>query len=59
MKLHDFIWIYVFSVGVRATVPNRNVEVPKSLGIVESLAQKKVQSALAQLAAAHLYRIVP
>jgi hypothetical protein len=45
--------------GVRATVPIRNVEILKSLGIKEKPAQQKVQASMTHVAATHLKRIVP
>ena len=51
--------VHVITVGVRATVPIRNVEVLKSLGIIEKPAQQKVQASMAHIAASHLNRIVP
>jgi hypothetical protein len=51
--------VHVVTVGVRATVPIKNIEVLKSLGILEKPVQKKVQSAQVHVAAAHLNRIVP
>jgi hypothetical protein len=52
--------VHVITVGVRATVPSKNVEVLKSLGVIEKPAQKKVQSTLAQhVAAAHLNKSCP
>jgi ribonuclease HI len=51
--------VHVITVGVRATVPIRNVEVLKSLGIIEKPAQQKVQASMTHVAAAHLNRIVP
>ena len=51
--------VHVITVGVRATVPTRNVEVLQSLGIKEKQAQQKVQASMARVAAAHLNRIVP
>jgi tRNA/tmRNA/rRNA uracil-C5-methylase (TrmA/RlmC/RlmD family) len=47
------------TVGVRATVPIRNVEVLENLGIKDKPAQQKVQASMAHVAAAHLNRIVP
>jgi hypothetical protein len=51
--------VNVITVGVRATVLIRNVEVLKSLGLKEKPAQQKVQASMAHVAAAHLNRIVP
>ena len=51
--------MHVITVGVRATVPIRNVEVLTSLGIKEKPAQQKVQANMAHVAATHLNRIVP
>jgi hypothetical protein len=51
--------VHVITVGVRATVPIRNVEVLKSLGIKEKPAWQKVQASMTHVAAAHLNRIVP
>jgi hypothetical protein len=51
--------VHVITVGVRAMVPIRNVEVLKSLGIKEKPAQQKVQASMTHVAAAHLNRIVP
>jgi hypothetical protein len=51
--------VHVITVGVRATVPIRNVEVLESLGIKENSAQQKVQASMTHIAAAHLNRIVP
>jgi hypothetical protein len=51
--------VHVITVGIRATVPIRNVEVLKSLGIIEKTAQQKVQASMAHIAASHLNRIVP
>ena len=51
--------VHVITVGVRASVPIRNVKVLKSLGIVENTAQQKVQACMAHIAASHLNRIVP
>ena len=51
--------VHVITVGVRATVPIRNVEVLKSLSIKEKPAQQKVQASMAHVAATHLNRIVP
>jgi hypothetical protein len=45
---------HVIIVGVKATVPVRNVEVLKSLGIIEKPAQQKVQASMTRVAAAHL-----
>ena len=50
--------IHVITVGVRATVPLRNAEVLKCLGVVEK-SIKEVQSSMTRVAAAHLNRIVP
>jgi hypothetical protein len=50
--------VHVVTVGVRATVPIRNVEILKSLGIKEKPAQQKVQASMAHVAATHLNRIV-
>ena len=47
------------TVGVRATVPTRNIEVLEKLGIRDKPAQQKVQSSMAKIAATHLNRIVP
>ena len=42
--------VHVITVGVRATVPIRNVEVLKSLGIIkEKPTQQKVQASMALL----------
>ena len=38
--------VHVIIVGVRATVPIRNVEVLRSLGIIEKPAQQKVQASI-------------
>jgi hypothetical protein len=51
--------VHVITVGVRATVPIRNVEVLENLGIKDKPAQQKVQASMAHVAAAHLNRIVP
>jgi hypothetical protein len=51
--------VHVITVGVRATVPIRNAEVLKSLGIKEKPAQQKVQASMAHVAATDLNRIVP
>jgi hypothetical protein len=51
--------VHVITVGVRATVPIRNAEVLKSLGIKEKPAQQKVQASMAHVAATHLNRFVP
>jgi hypothetical protein len=51
--------VHVITFGVRATVPIRNVEVLKSLGLIEKTAQQKVQSSMAHIAASHLNRFVP
>ena len=40
--------VHVITVGVRATVPIRNVQVLKSLGIIEKPAQQKVQASMSQ-----------
>jgi hypothetical protein len=44
---------------VKATVPNRNVEVLKTLEIIEKPVQKKVQGSMVHVAAAYLNRNVP
>ena len=49
----------VITVGVRATVPIRNVEILENLGIKDKPAQQKVQASMAHVAASHLNRIVP
>jgi hypothetical protein len=52
--------VHVVTVGVRATVPIRNVKVLKSLRIIKKPAQQKVRASMAHiLAASHLNRIVP
>jgi hypothetical protein len=52
--------VHVITVGARATVPIRNVEILKSLGIIkEKPALQKVQASMTHVAAAHLNRIVP
>ena len=51
--------VHVITVGVRATVPIRNVEVLENLGVKDKPAQQKVQANMAHIAAAHLPRIVP
>ena len=51
--------VHVITVGVRATVPTRNIEVLEKLGIRDKPAQQKVQSSMARIAATHLNRIVP
>ena len=51
--------VHVITIGVRATVPTRNVEVLESLGVRDKQAQQKVQASMAHVAAAHLNRIVP
>jgi hypothetical protein len=51
--------IHVITVGVRATVPIRNVEVLKSLRIKANPAQHKVQASVMHGAAAYLNRIIP
>ena len=49
----------MITVGVRATVPIRNVEILENLGIKDKPAQQKVQASMAHVAASHLNRIVP
>ena len=51
--------VQVITVGVRATVPIRNVEILENLGIKDKPAQQKVQANMAHVAASHLNRIVP
>jgi len=51
--------VQVITVGVRATVPIRNVEILENLGIKDKPAQQKVQASMAHVAASHLNRIVP
>jgi hypothetical protein len=51
--------VHVITLSVRVTVPIRNVEVLKCLGIIEKPAQQKVQASMTHVAAAHLHRIVP
>jgi hypothetical protein len=51
--------VHVITVGVRATVPIRNVQVPKSLSIIEKPAQQKVQVSMAHIAASYLNRLYP
>jgi hypothetical protein len=51
--------VHAITVGVRATVPIRNVEVLENIGIKDKPAQQKVQASMAHVAAAHLNRIVP
>ena len=49
---------HVITVGARATVPTRNANVLKVLGIVEVADQKTIQRRLAYTAAIHLNMIV-
>ena len=53
--------VHVITVGVRATVPIRNVEILENLGIKDKPAQQKVQASMAHVAASHVHlnRIVP
>ena len=51
--------VHVITVGVRATVPTRNAEVLRNLGIIKKSDQQHTQSKLVHVAAAHLNRIVP
>ena len=51
--------VHVITVGVRATVPTRNIGVLDDLGIKDKTSQQKVQLSMAHIAAAHLNRIVP
>ena len=51
--------VQVITVGVRATVPIRNVKILENLGIKDKPAQQKVQASMAHVAASHLNRIVP
>ena len=52
--------VHVITVGVRATVPIRNVEVLENLGIKDNKpTQQKVQASMTHVAAAHLNIIVP
>ena len=51
--------VHVITVGVRATVPTRNVEVLENLGVKDKPAQQKVHASMAHIAAAHLNIIVP
>ena len=51
--------VHVITVGVRATVPTRNIGVLENLGIKDKTSQQKVQTNMAHIAAAHLKRIVP
>ena len=51
--------VRVITVGVRATVPTRNIGVLDDLGIKDKTSQQKVQASMAHIAAAHLNRIVP
>ena len=48
----------MITVGVRATVPIRNVEIFDNLGIKDKPAQQKVQASMVHVAATHLNRIV-
>ena len=41
--------VHVITVGVRATVPTRNIEVLEKLGIRDKPAQQKVQSSMAKI----------
>ena len=49
---------HVITVGARATVPTRNANVLKELGIVKVADQKTIQRRLAYTAAIHLNMIV-
>ena len=49
---------HVITVGARATVPTRNADVLKELGIVKAADQKTMQRTLAYTAAIHLNMIV-